>query len=465
MRTNSLLFFILLLTLFNNSMYASNDSIHNLQEQQYAYAIRLLDGINTDINYAKARQILSSLSSLGYAPAMRTWGTIYNNGLGVGVNKERAYKAYYKAAKLGDARSMTNLGLMYQNGDYVKINYAKAMSWYEKGLSAGDKRNYYNIGYLYYKGYGTEQSYSTAFKYFLNGANEEKDGICKYMLGLCYIKGYGVEVNEELGRSWIEKAANNGYERAIDYILHYKPRAKKDSIGSKGINQHSMTNRVRSKADPLYQTDFSGEWEGTFYIMDWSKHIIEEEYPISLTIVKNVDQLEGKWELNGEDISFTAVIDDSGWKIKALSFKNLKGGVQQMHYCDFIHTQNGETETLQGNIQLERLKTKEPSLPNYFLLKKKEIASNDNTANIVSNFQVWPNPVWNNEFSVSLHIKSEQNVSFRIYNTNGQCVFSHNSYLHSGANSLILRAELTPGVYTIFADGQEFNYTSKIIKR
>lgn len=466
MKTKILVFSLLLLTICSGYMKASNDSIQVSQEQRYKYAISLLDGVNTRINYTKARHILSKLASQGYAPAMRTWGTMYNNGLGVPANKELAFKAYHKASKLGDAKSMTNLGLMYQNGDYVKVNYEKAMNWYEKGLYAGDKRNYYNVGYLYYKGYGVEQSYPIAFQYFLEGATDKNDGICKYMIGLCYIKGYGVEVNEELGRSWIEKAANNGYERAIDFILNYRPREKRDSAYSKGITSYLPANRLRSKSDMKYNADFSGEWEGMLYIMDWSKQIIEEKIPLSLTITKNADQLEGAWTLNGEVIPFMATQEEFNWKIyDAPSLKKLKGGSQKMLSCDFLYDVQGESETLHGNIQIERLKTKEPAMPNYFSLKKVAV-SDEKISSVASDIKVWPNPIIGHDFTISIKVSFEQNISIRIYDINGSCVYAKSAFVHSGRNNLTVNTDLNSGIYTIYVEGQEdFVHTCKIIKK
>lgn len=465
MKAKNIIFCMLLCVLYNSNMHASIDSLQTNHKQQYMYAIKLLDGVNTEVNYTKARKILSQLASQGYAPAMRTWGTIYNNGLGVIVNKEKAFKAYYKAAKYGDAKSMTNLGLMYQNGDYVTIDFKKAMVWYKKGLDAGDQRNYYNIGYLYYKGYGVEQSYSMALQYFQSGAKIENEGICKYMIGICYMKGYGVKKNEDVGKSWMEKSANNGYERAIDYILNYQPQAPKDSIHSRGLNIPSMPNRMPSKTEQLYIQDFSGEWEGTFYVMDWSRKLVEEEYPISLTLIQDANQIEGIWELNETEIPFQAFLREGGWEVSAPIFKSTNGRMQQMQYCNFIHTSNNIDELLQGDIQIKRIRTNEPARPNYFHLRRKTRIADSNLQNIHQKISIWPNPINSNKFTVSLYNEIERTISISIYNINGLCILKQEYTLNAGNNNLTLQVNLQAGVYTLIASGQNYYQTKKIIRK
>lgn len=464
--------FVLILCVVSISCKAvtQQDSAQYNRKRKYNLALKYLTGTNTETDYKKARILLNQLAKSNYAPAMRTWGTLYNNGLGVIQNKERAFKAYYKAAALGDAKSMTNIGLMYQNGDYVKQNYNKAFEWYQKGLQSGDIHNYYNIGYLYYKGYGVEQNYEKALEYFHQGASNNKEGICKYMIGFCYIKGYGVEQNIEYGKRWIEQAANKGYERAIDFISRDYLLKNIDSLNIPNIhNNHICAKRNKMNEinlNNISPIDIIGFWEGELLQYDWSGKTIEAIYPLSLNVIKNNEYIEGFWEINDEQIAFTATNTESTWQINATPYHAVRGGKEQIYSATLYHYISNKEEQLQGELRIQRLKTNEPAPPNkIFLTKQKnKIEISDCQYLQEDNVTITPNPIEHDQIIINVFATKDQEISCCVYSSSGVCLMSQIYFIQSGENSIILPATFPVGMYVLSVTGQEFRRQVKFIK-
>lgn len=161
------------------------------------------------------------------------------------------------AAGLGNSSSMHRLGILYQSGEGVKKDIKKAFSWFQKSAIKGDNSAYFELSECYRLGKGIEKNIALAniycfhaqayekedkanyreyhnhyFETYWNGADiqEEKffslcqsvsetDSLAQLYLGHAYKQGWGCEENEELGNTWLFKAADNGLVIAQEETL------------------------------------------------------------------------------------------------------------------------------------------------------------------------------------------------------------------------------------------------------
>ena len=108
----------------------------------------------------------------------------YLHGTGVELDKKKAFELFEKSAYSDFAPAQYELGLLYEGlGGVKKGDMVTATSWYKKSAD---------------KGYAPAQ----------------------YKMSNSYIKGYGVPRSFELSRAMLIKSAEQGYELALNRIIH-----------------------------------------------------------------------------------------------------------------------------------------------------------------------------------------------------------------------------------------------------
>jgi localization factor PodJL len=114
---------------------------------------------------------LRTAANLGYAPAQRRLGKLYEDG-GAGVPKDEAEGRRWtqRAAANGDARGMHNLGLDYYEGSGGVKNLAVAAQWFNRAAELGLRDSQYNLARFYEAGMGVKQDLPTAYKWYLIAA-------------------------------------------------------------------------------------------------------------------------------------------------------------------------------------------------------------------------------------------------------------------------------------------------------
>jgi localization factor PodJL len=114
---------------------------------------------------------LRAAANLGYAPAQRRLGKLYEDG-GAGVEKNEAEGRRWtqRAAANGDARGMHNLGLDYYEGTGGVKNLAVAAQWFNRAAELGLRDSQYNLARFYEAGLGVKQDLPTAYKWYLIAA-------------------------------------------------------------------------------------------------------------------------------------------------------------------------------------------------------------------------------------------------------------------------------------------------------
>jgi localization factor PodJL len=111
---------------------------------------------------------LRTVANLGYAPAQRRLGKLYEDG-GAGVTKDEVEGRRWtqRAAANGDPRGMHNLGLDYYEGAGGVKNMAVAAQWFQRAADLGLRDSQYNLARFFEAGLGVKQDLPAAYKWYL----------------------------------------------------------------------------------------------------------------------------------------------------------------------------------------------------------------------------------------------------------------------------------------------------------
>ena len=102
------------------------------------------------------------------------------------------------------------------NGTGVRKDYQKMVMWFERAASHGRNTSRVYLGTLYQWGaYGLPLDKKKAFELFQLAASEG-DSWGAFELGQCYRFGSGTVQDKDLARYWIKKAADAGWQSAIE---------------------------------------------------------------------------------------------------------------------------------------------------------------------------------------------------------------------------------------------------------
>ena len=114
---------------------------------------------------------LRTAANLGYAPAQRRLGKLYEDG-GAGLDKDAKEGRLWttRAAANGDARAMHNLGLDYYEGSGGPKNLAIAAQWFQRAAELGLRDSQYNLARFMEAGIGVSQDLPGAYRWYLIAA-------------------------------------------------------------------------------------------------------------------------------------------------------------------------------------------------------------------------------------------------------------------------------------------------------
>ena len=128
-----------------------------------------------------------------------------------------AFSEYSKAAEQGDLSALSNLGLMYEKGYGVKKDYAEALERYFAAAKQGYVSGQVRLAALYEVRYG---EYLKAVEWYRK-AVEQDNAEAQYRLGEMYLSSRGVVKDNEKARELIQKAAEQGYKEANEWLLNH----------------------------------------------------------------------------------------------------------------------------------------------------------------------------------------------------------------------------------------------------
>jgi TPR repeat protein len=148
--------------------------------------------------------------------AIACLGDAYRYGdYGLVKSDKKAAKIYRRAVELGDVEAMIDLAALYQNGRGVKLDKKKAERLYRMAADRGHAIARHNLAVLLDR----ERSYEEAFRLFIRAA-EQGYAPAKYNVGIYLFEGRppGVERDRDEAIRWLESAAADGHENAIDVL-------------------------------------------------------------------------------------------------------------------------------------------------------------------------------------------------------------------------------------------------------
>ena len=125
-----------------------------------------------------------------------------------------ALKWFEKAAFQGDTVAQHLLATMYLCGKGVRKNYFKALSWYELASKQHFAPSTYQLGAMYMNGEGVHQDFKKAAELFEEAANGGHS-TAQCNLGIFYNRGIGVQKNIDKSLYWLNLAALQNEEQAI----------------------------------------------------------------------------------------------------------------------------------------------------------------------------------------------------------------------------------------------------------
>ena len=133
-----------------------------------------------------------------------------------------AREAYERAARNGHTGAKTQLARLYEEGKGGPVRLAQARRWYAQAAQEGDATAQYFLGYFYDVGMGgLEVNPTEALSWYAKAA--EKGNLqAQYRLALSYIYGAPERVDVSKAVTWLEKASQGGYARAIQDLNDFK---------------------------------------------------------------------------------------------------------------------------------------------------------------------------------------------------------------------------------------------------
>lgn len=131
--------------------------------------------------YADARKELEVAVRIANPQAEYLLGYLYGHALGVDMDAEKALLWYLRASEHGYAPAQTVAASLYLDGEDVPANYAEAYRLLSLAVQKGDPK-------------------------------------AEFLLGCMYEDGLHVETDLEKAVYWLEKAAQRGYEAAVNQL-------------------------------------------------------------------------------------------------------------------------------------------------------------------------------------------------------------------------------------------------------
>lgn len=123
-----------------------------------------------------------------------------------------AVRCYTQAAEMNDGEGMYRCGQVYEEGLGVQQDQKAAFQWYYKAAGKKHPGAYLKVGEMYFEGRGTEADHFRGKDYYSSAAMAgHPEGLYRLGILTCQNPGY-----EDLGLSYLEKAAAKGHAKAAE---------------------------------------------------------------------------------------------------------------------------------------------------------------------------------------------------------------------------------------------------------
>lgn len=221
-----------------------------------AYAL----GQGVDKSHEEAFKWYEKAAKAGNTEGIFRLGEAYRYGLGAGQDIKRSLRFYRLAANLGNDDAIMMMAENYEKGIGVKADEAKRRRWLERGAAGGNSAAQLDLArMLLLQPSKKDKDQAIAL---LKKASEAGDKRSMVELSLLYQDGTVLEKNEDLSRSWRERAMLPGEKRAealvelanamVDGRLY--GRTSRDAIPllEKAVNVHNY-DKAAYALGKLYQ--------------------------------------------------------------------------------------------------------------------------------------------------------------------------------------------------------------------
>ena len=310
-------------------------------------------------------------------------------------------------------------------------------------------------------------------------------------------------------KKWLEAAALDGYQLALDELLisdeenKGKSNLKSASLAETSSNIPQVYKKIHGVSNDIILT---GNWTGKLATYDFSGNFLITEKNINLTIEQNGNDIWGHWQFNDSlQIELTGYLTDSLIYFTSGNYNepdrygvtldwDFKGGTLESYQQD-------NKQILAGNVFMYSPYIKEPGRPSILLLSKtliihdsiqnpndeapvpvdsintnieviatnspKEIKENQLIKKLLSvpQFEVYPNPVVD-ELTISGYLPKEDKVQIELYTLSGKRVLNIcNKVLPTGNFRETIRPEIAPGNYLIFIQSNGKSKSMLIVKK
>ncbi|ANZ77358.1 BA75_04643T0 [Komagataella pastoris] len=205
-----------------------NQYFQSLKRQQVQREADSLDLEYKDTGaslYMVAKLYERDLSSLGYGNSpkhVRESREVFEGLRQQNLPQDfaKAYNNYLRSAQLGYPKAQTYLGHSFEFGNLgLKKDPKKSIYWYSKAASQGDCQAAIGLSGWYLTGFSgvLQQSDEQAFLW-ARKACEESIPKAQYAMGRFLEYGIGTSVNMDEARRWYQRAATQGYGKAVQRL-------------------------------------------------------------------------------------------------------------------------------------------------------------------------------------------------------------------------------------------------------
>ena len=119
-------------------------------------------------------------------------------------------------ASPSDSYCLVALGQCYEFGYATSINYQQAVKCYQKAHELGNAMGTHYLAYAYFNGQGINQDPVKGFE--LEKLAAETVPQAQFNIGLSYLQGQGTPQDLALAKTYLQRAADNGYEPANEAL-------------------------------------------------------------------------------------------------------------------------------------------------------------------------------------------------------------------------------------------------------
>lgn len=222
-----------------------------------AYAL----GQGVEKSHAEAFKWYEKAAKAGNSDGIFRLGEAYRYGLGVEQDIKRSLRFYRLAANLGNNDAILMMAENYEKGIGVKADKTKRRRWLERGAAGGNASAQLDLARMLLLQPDKKDKQQAAA--LLKKAAEAGDKPSMVELSLLYQDGTVTEKNEELARSWRDRATLPGEKRAeallaianamIDGRIHGRTARDAVPLLEKAVNVHNY-DKAAYTLGKLYQS-------------------------------------------------------------------------------------------------------------------------------------------------------------------------------------------------------------------